>query len=148
MNRTRGSTPPNPTPNLPICSTDSNKTLGIVGTPHGTPYPSYGAPKLVESRGTGGFLPRTPQTLEQRKPQNRAPFLMVLGWESKGKEPRTVHVYIPQQIVERKVSKSLREKHQEKGSENHQKGKPGRTQTSVEEPRQIIYTYHEGSYKV
>jgi hypothetical protein len=35
-----------------------------------------------------------------------------------------------------------------KGSENHQKGKPGRTQTSLEEPRRIIYTYHEGSYKV
>jgi hypothetical protein len=35
-----------------------------------------------------------------------------------------------------------------KGSENHQKGKPGRTQTSLEEPRRINYTYHEGSYKV
>jgi hypothetical protein len=35
-----------------------------------------------------------------------------------------------------------------KGSENHQKGKSGRTQTSLAEPRRIIYTYHEGSYKV
>jgi hypothetical protein len=35
MNRARGSTPPNPTPDLPIRSTDSNKTLGIVGIPHG-----------------------------------------------------------------------------------------------------------------
>jgi hypothetical protein len=34
------------------------------------------------------------------------------------------------------------------GSENHQKGKPGRTQTSLQEPCRIIYTYHEGSYKV
>jgi hypothetical protein len=39
---------------------------------------------------------------------------MNLGWESKGKEPQGVHAYIPQQIVERKASKSLREKHQEK----------------------------------
>jgi hypothetical protein len=30
-----------------------------------------------------------------------------------------------------------------KGSENHQKGKRGGTQTSLEEPRRIIYTYHE-----
>jgi hypothetical protein len=37
-----------------------------------------------------------------------------LGGESKEKEPRRVHAYIPQQIVERKVSKSLQEKHQEK----------------------------------
>jgi hypothetical protein len=35
-----------------------------------------------------------------------------------------------------------------KGYENHQKEKQGRTQTSLEEPRRIIYTYHEGSYKV
>jgi hypothetical protein len=32
---TRGSTPPKPTTDLLICSTISNKTLGIVGTPHG-----------------------------------------------------------------------------------------------------------------
>jgi hypothetical protein len=37
-----------------------------------------------------------------------------LGGESKGKEPRRIHAYTPQQIVERKASKSLREKHQEK----------------------------------
>jgi hypothetical protein len=30
-----------------------------------------------------------------------------------------------------------------KGSENHQKGKTGGTQSSLDEPRQIIYTYHE-----
>jgi hypothetical protein len=35
-----------------------------------------------------------------------------------------------------------------KGSENHQERKTGRTQTSLEKPHRIIYTYHEGSYKV
>jgi hypothetical protein len=50
-----------------------------------TPYPSYGPPKLVESRVIEGFPPRIPQTLEQQKPQNRAPFLYDLGGESKGK---------------------------------------------------------------
>jgi hypothetical protein len=30
-----------------------------------------------------------------------------------------------------------------KGSENQQKGKTGGTQPSLEEPRRIIYTYHE-----
>jgi hypothetical protein len=37
-----------------------------------------------------------------------------LGEESNGKEPRMVHAYISQQIVERKALKSIREKHQEK----------------------------------
>jgi hypothetical protein len=35
-----------------------------------------------------------------------------------------------------------------KSFKNQQKGKSGRTQTSLEEPRRIIYTYREGSYKV
>jgi hypothetical protein len=113
----------------------------------GTPLPSYGPPKLVESRGIEGFLPRTHQTLGQQKLLNQASFLTNLGGESKGKEPRRVHAYIPNKSpkngLEISPRKSLR-----KGSENHQKGKPGRTQTSLEEPRRIIYTYHEGSYKV
>jgi hypothetical protein len=44
--------------------------------------------------------------------------------------------------------KPARRKSPRKGSENHQKGKTGETQSSLEEPRRIIYTYHEGSYKV
>jgi hypothetical protein len=35
------------------------------------------------------------------------------------------------------------EKIQENGFENHPKGKTGGTQTRLEEPRRIIYTYHE-----
>jgi hypothetical protein len=34
MNSTRGSTPPNPNFDLPNLSTDLNKTLGMIGTPH------------------------------------------------------------------------------------------------------------------
>jgi hypothetical protein len=34
MNNTHGSTPPNPNFDLPNRSTDLNKTLGIIGTPH------------------------------------------------------------------------------------------------------------------
>jgi hypothetical protein len=34
MNSTRGSTPPNPNLNIPNRSTDLNRTLGMIGTPH------------------------------------------------------------------------------------------------------------------
>jgi hypothetical protein len=44
------------------------------------------------------------------------------------------------QIHHKKIAK--------KGSKNHQKGKMGETRSSLEEPHQVIYTYHEGSYKV
>jgi hypothetical protein len=37
-----------------------------------------------------------------------------LGGESKGKEPRRVHTYIPQQIPMRKIPKTLQEIHQER----------------------------------
>jgi hypothetical protein len=37
-----------------------------------------------------------------------------LGGESKGKEPRRVHTYIPHQIPKRKVLKTLQEIHQER----------------------------------
>jgi hypothetical protein len=37
-----------------------------------------------------------------------------LGGESKGKEPRRVHTYIPHQIPKRKVPKTLQEIHQER----------------------------------
>jgi flagellar motor switch protein FliM len=104
----------------------------------GTPYPSYGPPKLVESIRIEGFPPRTPQTLEQQNPQNRAPFLMDLGRESKGKEPRRVHAYIPQQIIERKASKSLREKHQEEAPKNTKK-------ENREELKQALRNHAESS---
>jgi hypothetical protein len=35
-----------------------------------------------------------------------------------------------------------------KDPENNQKGRTGGTQSSLEEPRRIIYTYQSGSYKV
>jgi hypothetical protein len=44
---------------------------------------------------------------DKRKPQNQAPFLKDLGAESKGKEPKRVHAYIPQQILKKTASKSL-----------------------------------------
>jgi hypothetical protein len=47
-----------------------------------------------------------------------------------------------------KCLKTATRKSPRKGSENHKKGKTGEAQSSLEEPRQIIYTYHEGSYKV
>jgi hypothetical protein len=54
--------------------------------------------------------------------------------------PLTNHIEKSPEIPPRKTPR--------KGSENHQKGRPGRTQASLEEPRRIIYTYHKGSYKV
>jgi hypothetical protein len=46
-----------------------------------------------------------------------------LGGESKGKEPRRVHTYIPHEIPKRKVPKSLQENHQERDPKITKKNK-------------------------
>jgi hypothetical protein len=113
----------------------------------GTPYPSYGPPKLVETRGIEGFSPRTHQTLGQRKPQNRAPFLTDFREESKGKEPRRVHTYIRPQIPKRKVPKTLQEIHQERAPKITTKNEREHHIQTLRKGR-IIYTSQRGSYKV
>jgi hypothetical protein len=68
MNNTRGSTPPNPTPDLPNCSTDLRKTLAIVGTPHGESIAKFNSTKTCQIKGNrrnharSSSNPRTPKT--------------------------------------------------------------------------------------
>jgi hypothetical protein len=109
MDNTRGSTPPKPTPGLPNRSTDLHRTLGIVGTPHGESIAKILSTKTCQikrNRRNSAKNSSNPRTL---KTPNRAPLLMDLGGDSKGKEPRRVHAYIPHQIPKRKVLKSLQE---------------------------------------
>jgi hypothetical protein len=72
---------------------------------------------------------------------------MDLGVESKGKEPRKVHIHPPIYPQENGPETSPR-KSPRKGSENHQKEQTGTTHPIHEEPRRIIYTSQRGSYKV
>jgi hypothetical protein len=148
INSTRGSTPPNPTLDLPICSTYSNKTLGIVGTPHGHSTAKLWSTKtrwIKRNRRISAKNTPNPKTTETPK---SSPYSHGFG---RGiKEKRTtkgscIHPPTNPQANDLEIS---RRKSPSKGSENHQKGKSRRTQTSLEEPRRIIYIYHEGSYKV
>jgi hypothetical protein len=50
MNSTRGSTPSNPNLNLPNHSTDLNKTLGIIGTPHEESIAKFNPTKTCPKR--------------------------------------------------------------------------------------------------
>jgi hypothetical protein len=68
------------------------------------------------------------------------PFSHGFGWGIKGKRTMKGPCIHPQQIPKRTASKIFPRKSPRKGSEIHQNGKSGRTQTSLEEPRQIIYT--------
>jgi hypothetical protein len=54
----------------------------------------------------------------------------------------------PKPNLAKKHLQNLPTKIPRKGSGNHRKRQRGETQSNPEEPRRIIYTYHEGSYKV
>jgi hypothetical protein len=70
MNSTRGSTPPNPNLDLPNHSTDLNKTLGILGTPHEESIAKFNPTKTCPKRrnrrnpAKSTTNPRTRKTLE------------------------------------------------------------------------------------
>jgi hypothetical protein len=114
MNSTRGSTPPNPNFNLPNRSTDLNKTLGIIGTPHEESIAKFNPTKTCPKRRNRRNPAKNTSNPRTGKPQYRAPLLMDLGGESQPKEPRKVPTNFPHQISKRKVPKTTQEKHQEK----------------------------------
>jgi hypothetical protein len=82
MNNTRGSTPPNPNHDLSNRSTDLNKTLGILGTPHEEFIAKFNPTKTRPKGGIKVIPPRALPTQELKKPQNQAPLLKNLGGES------------------------------------------------------------------
>jgi hypothetical protein len=75
MNNTRGSTPPNPNLDLPNRSTDLNKTLEILGTPHEESIAKFNPTKTRQKGGIKEIPPRALPTQELKKSQNRAPLL-------------------------------------------------------------------------
>jgi hypothetical protein len=114
MNSTRGSTPPKPNLDLPNRSTDLNKTLGILGTPHEESIARFNPTKTCPKRRIEEIPPKTLLTLELGKPQNRAPLLTDLRGESRPKEPRRVPTNFPHKIPKRKVPKTTQRNHQER----------------------------------
>jgi hypothetical protein len=114
MNSTSGSTPPNPNFDLLNRSTDLNKTLGIVGTPHEESIAKILSTKTCQIKknrrnpAKNSSNPGTPKTPKS------SPLTHGFGAESKAKEPRRVHTNFPHQIPKSKVLKTHRENYQER----------------------------------
>jgi hypothetical protein len=148
MNNTHGSTPPNPSLDLPNRSMDLNKTLGIVGTPHEESIAKFNPTKTCQIKrnqrnpAKNSSNPRTPKT------RKLSPLTHGFGRGIKGKRTtKDSHKFPPSNPQEQDPENTPR-KSQREGSENHHQEQPGTTQQSLEEPRRIIYTYQGGSYKV
>jgi hypothetical protein len=145
MNNTRGSTPPNPTPDLLNRSTDLHKTLGIAGTPQEESIAKFLSTKTCQIKrnrrnpAKNSSNPRTPKTPKS------SPLTHGFGRGIKGKiTTKGSHIFPPSNPQEQGPENAPR-KPPRKGSETHHQEQPGTTHQSLEEPHRIIYTYQGGS---
>jgi hypothetical protein len=148
MNNTRGSTSPNPNFDLPNLSTDLNKTLGIIGTPHEESIAKFNPTKTCPKRRNQRNPAKNTSNPRTRKTPKSSPFTHGFGRGiTAQRTTKGSHKFPPsnpqEQGLENNPKKSPRE-----GSENHHQEQPGTTHPNLEEPRRIIYTWHKGSYKV
>jgi hypothetical protein len=148
MNSTRGSTPPNPNFDLPNRSTDLNKTLGTIGTPHEESIAMILSTKTCQVKRNrrnptkNSSNPRTPKTPKM------SPLTHGFGRGIKGKRTMKGSHEFPPSNPQEQGPENTRRKPPREGFENHHQEQLGTTQQSLEEPRRIIYTYQKGSYKV
>jgi hypothetical protein len=148
MNSTRVSTPPNPNLELPNRSTDLNKTLGMIGTPHEESIATILSTKTCQIKrnrrnpAKNTSNPRTPKTPKSSPLTHGFGRGIIAQRTTKGS-----HKFPPSNTQEQGPKNTPRKPPRE-GSENHHQEQPGTTQQGLEEPHRIIYTYQEGSYKV
>jgi hypothetical protein len=148
MNSTRGSTPPNPNFDLPNHSTDLNKTLGIIGTPHEESIAMILPTKTCQIKrnrrnpAKNSSNPRTPKTPKS------SPLTHEFGRGITAQRTTKGSHKFPPSNPQEKGPENNPKKSPREGSENHHQEQPGTTHPNLEEPRRIIYTCNKGSYKV
>jgi hypothetical protein len=134
MNSTRGSTLPKPSLDLPNRSTDLNKTLGILGTPHEESIAMILSTKTCQIKrnrrnsAKNSSNPRTPKTPKS------SPLTHEFGKGIKGKRTtKGSHEFPPSNPQDQGTENTTRKPPSE-GSENHHQEQPGTTQQGLEEP--------------
>jgi hypothetical protein len=148
MNSTRGPTPPNPNFDLPNRSTDLNKTLGIIGTPHEESIAKFNPTKTCRKRRNRRNPAKNTSNPRTRKTPKLSPFTHGFGRGTTAQRTTKGSHKFPPSNPQEKGPENNPRKTLRKGSENHHQEQPGTTQQGLEEPCRIIYTCHKGSYKV
>jgi hypothetical protein len=148
MNSTRGSTPPNPSLDLPNRSTGLNKTLGTIGTPHEESIAKFNSTKTFTNKRNRRNPAKSTSNPRTRKPPKSSPLTHRFGRGiTAQRTTKGSHKFPPSNPQEQGPENTPRKPPRE-GSENHHQEQPETTQQGLEEPRLIIYTSHKGSYKV
>jgi hypothetical protein len=148
MNSTRGSTPPNPSLDLPNRSTGLNKTLGTIGTPHEESTAKFNPTKTCPNERNRRNPAKNYSNPGTPKTPKSSPLTHGFGRGiTAQKTTKGSHKFPPSNPQEQGPENTSRKPPRE-DSENHHQEQPGTTQRGLEEPRRIIYTCQEGSYKV
>jgi hypothetical protein len=114
MNSTRGSTPPKPNPDLPNRSTDLNKTLGILGTPHEESISKFTPTKTCPKRSYRRNLAKNTSNPRTRKTSKSSPFTHGFGWGiTAQRTTKGSHKFPPSNPQEKSPENNPR-KHQER----------------------------------
>jgi hypothetical protein len=122
--------------------------LGIVGTPHEESIAKFMPTKTCQIKRNQRNLAKNSSNPRALKIPKSSPFTNGFGRGIKGKRTtKGSHIHPPPNLQEKGPENTPRNPPRE-GSENHHKERTGTTQQSLEEPRQIIYTSQEGSYKI
>jgi hypothetical protein len=140
MNSTCGSTSPNPNLDLPNLSTDLNKTLGILGTPHEESIAQFNPIKTrPKRRNQGNPAKSTSNTTTQETPKSST-FTHGFGRGITAQRTTKGSQKFPPSNPQEKDPENNLKKSPREGSENHHQEQPGKTHPNLEEPRRIIYT--------
>jgi hypothetical protein len=140
MNSTHGSTPPNPKLDPPNRSTNLNKTLGILGTPHEESIAMFNPIKTrLKRRNQGNPAKNTSNPRTQETPKSST---FTHGFGRGITAQRTTkgsHKFIPSNPQEKGPENNPKKSPRE-GSGNHHQEQLGKTHPNLEEPRRNIYT--------
>jgi hypothetical protein len=135
MNSTRGSTPTNPNLDLPNRSMDLNKTLGMIGTPHGESVATILSTKTCQIKrnrrnpAKNSSYPKTPKTPKSSPLTHGFGRGITAQRTTKGS-----HKFPPSNPQEQGPENTAKKPPRE-GSRNHHQEQPGSTQQGLEEPR-------------
>jgi hypothetical protein len=148
MNSTRGLTLPNPNLDLPNRSTDLNKTLEILGTPHEESIAKFNPTKTCLKRRNRRNPAKSTTNPRTQKTPKSSPFTHGFGRGiTAQRTTKGSHKFLPSNPQEKGPENNPKKSPRE-GSEKHHQEQSGTTHPNLEEPRRIIYTSNKGSYKV
>jgi hypothetical protein len=135
MNNTGGSTPPNPNLDLPNRSTDLNKTLGILGTPHEESIAKFNPTKTRPKRRNQGNLAKSTFNPKTQETPKSSTFTHGFGRGITAQRTTKGSHKFPPSNPQEKGPEHNPKKSQREGSKNHHQEQPGKTHPNLEEPR-------------